>query len=161
GLRAQFGGLVVISNSGPYTSVIRSGPVAYYFDPGRSKKDTWAWRGLNQYGPFDQESFPRREPRLLFVCTDTAKGSVEQFAHALLDGVGDKKVFAGLRSTFRLPNVSVDICTVPWLGVERQPPGKAYREAVEQHLRSRSTGALPPYDAAIVVVLDEHAWLAP
>lgn len=161
GVQARFGSLVAISNSGQYTSVIRSGEVAYYFDPGRSKKDTWAWRGLNRYGPFDQESFPRREPRLLFVCTDTAKGSVEQFAHALLEGVDDKRTFAGLRSTFRLPNVRVDICTVPWLDSERQPPGKAYSEAIEQHLRSKSTGGRPPYDAAIVVVLDEHASLAP
>lgn len=161
GLRATIGSHVVISNSGRHTSVVRSGPVSYYFDPGRSKKDTWAWRGLTTYGPFDQESFPRREPRVLFVCTDRAKGSVEQFAKALLDGAGDKRAFPGLRSTFRLPNVDVDFCVVPSEGTGRKPPGTAYQDAIEHHLRSKGVGPRPAYDSAIVAVHDEHAALAP
>ena len=161
GLRATIGGHVVISNTGRYESVVRSGPVNYYFDPGRSKRDTWAWRGLNTYGPFDQQSFPRREPRILFVCTDRAKGSVEQFASALLDGAGNKQDFPGLRSTFRLPNVSVDFCVVPSVGAEREPPGPAYQDAIENHLRAQGPSPLPPHDAAIVAVHDEHAALAP
>lgn len=160
-LAARFGPVVALGNRGEYVSLIRSGSVSYFFDPGRSKNDIWSWRGLNQYGPFDQESFPRREPRLLVVCTDTAKGSAEQFTRALLDGVSGGRAYVGMRSVFRLPNIKVSFCVVPWLGSETASPGEAYRNAIEEHLRSIPAESAAPYDAAIVVILDEHSGLAP
>ncbi len=154
---AQFGSLVTLANKNDYTSVIRLDPVSYYFDPGRSQKDTWAWRGLNRYGPFDQESFPHREPRLLLVCTDTSKGHAEQFVQSLLGGVKGRDEFNGFRSVFRIPNVAVEQCVVPWFESARHSIGELYRDTIDLHLRDNVASDNPRYDAAVVVIPDEHA----
>lgn len=157
GLYAEFGNLIRVRNTPEHTSVVFSGPVEHCFDPARTQRDTYSWRGLVKFGPFSRSSFSRREPHLLVVCPDTAKGQVEQFVKGLLDGVGDGRLFAGFGSTFRLTNPRFSFCLVPWMGANGTAPGPLYRSTISEHLRELLAKGGPDYDAAIVAVLDEHA----
>src|SRR5207253_2312960 len=53
----------------------------YVFEPTGAKTDTWADRGLQNCGPYSQQTFSKNRPRIAVVCQASAKGRVEQFLH--------------------------------------------------------------------------------
>lgn len=58
----------------------------YVFDPTGAKTDTWADRGLQQHGPYSQQTFSKNRPRIAVVCQASAKGRVEQFLQKFFNG---------------------------------------------------------------------------
>jgi hypothetical protein len=40
-------------------------PVQYYFNPARTKAHQYPWLGIQQYGPFSKDTFPKRSPTIL------------------------------------------------------------------------------------------------
>jgi Piwi domain len=58
----------------------------YVFDPTGAKTDTWADRGLQNAGPYSQQTFSKNRPRIAVVCQASAKGRVEQFLHKFFHG---------------------------------------------------------------------------
>ena len=92
------------------------------------------------------DSFAARSPHIVVVAPDTAQGDTEAFVRALRDGVPSTAYPKGFADTFRLSN--------PTFGLQKvqitNRPHDAYRQAIEAAL-----GRQP--DAAIVVILDEHA----
>jgi hypothetical protein len=148
GLHCQIGEQLTVGNSAPHRSVHRAPPVSYCFDPARTKQNTLAWRGLTTYGPFSRDSFATRSPRIMVIAPDTAQGVTEAFVRALRDGAPSTAYQSGFAATFRLSNPTFTLQKVQITG----QPHEAYRRAIENGV----AGDQQP-DAAIVVILDEHA----
>jgi len=53
-------------------------PLNNCFDAARSKKKTLPWEGISEWGPFDQDSFEKRSPKILLVALDSVMSRVEQ-----------------------------------------------------------------------------------
>lgn len=148
---------IQIKNSADYKASIRLKPAQYSFDRARTKLTDYAWPGLERFGPFDRESFPRRTPKILVVAPDTAAGRVGQSIKNFRDGFSsnDGSRFSnGFAGTFRLVNPDFVSLDVKLFGVERESVANTYRASIEDHLARN-----PDYDAAITVLLDEHAEL--
>lgn len=148
GLRCRVGQQVTVGNSGQHRSIHRAPAVSYCFDPARTKQNTIAWRGLTTYGPFSRDSFATRSPRIVVVAPDTAQGVTEAFVRALRDGAPSTAYQSGFAATFRLSNPTFTLQKVQIIG----RPHDAYRRAIETALADDQQP-----DAAIVVILDEHA----
>lgn len=135
-----------IGNSREYESVVAARQLEYCFDAARSKRDRYAWPGLDRYGPFSRDTFARPTPRILVVFPKAAQGAVEKFMRYLRDGIpGHKGYQAGFAKTFGLVNPRFDLVPVG----PGSSPAQSYRATV---LDALSQGDLP--DAALIVVTD-------
>jgi len=159
GLACSVTTAVEVANSADYQSVVASTSVEYCFDPAKTKRHQYPWKGIETYGPFSRDTFARKSPRILVVFPDTVQGLVENFLRVLRDGVhlsGGSRYSAGFARTFGLVNPQFDLCRVPLLGHSGGSIGQLYRRAVEDVLASER----PAPDVAITVILDEHAQLS-
>jgi hypothetical protein len=156
GLNCSITERLSIKNDQDYSSVIRTGPVSYCYDAAKTKRKQVAWSGIEQYGPFSRDTFARKSPKILVLFPDTVQPKVENFLRLLRDGVNIEPrshYAAGFTKTFGLVNTQFILRKIPWLGNSNRAPAQAYRLAVEEYL---SEGNETP-DAAIVVILNEHA----
>ena len=90
------------------------------------------------------------------LCPDTVQGKVETFVRYLRDGISMQegaRYSAGFGKTLGLINPKFIVHKVPWLATTKGNPGAAYRRAAEDFLANSAT----PPDAAMVIILDEHA----
>jgi hypothetical protein len=148
---------VVARNSPEYTTVVRLPPAQYCFDRARTKLSPYAWPGLEQFGPFDRESFPKRTPRILVVSPDSLSGRVGQAMRLFRDGIttDQKSRFAmGFARTFHLVNPEFISLPIPMVAHGSGSPADAYEKALTDHLARQSD-----YDAAFTIILDEHSAL--
>lgn len=155
-LWATIGGQLVLENTSAYQTIHRAPPVQYYFNPARTKASQFPWTGIKQYGPFSKDTFPKRSPNILVVSPDIAQGAAEKFLNFLRDGItltGRSEYEGGLSKLYGLINPTFTMCKVSLL--RGKDPANAYREAIEEYL----AGATTVFDAAIVVLNDEHAVL--
>jgi hypothetical protein len=143
-----------IENASTYKSLVYLQPSQYCFDASRTKRSSYAWPGLERYGPYDHDSFARRSARVLVMCPDSITGRVSQGLKSFRDGISgvqDPRYEKGFANTFHLVNPT--FVTVPVaITSGTASPVPSYRRAIEDHLARQGA-----YDAAIVVVLDEHA----
>ncbi len=156
GLECKIGGRITVTNTPDYQSVVAAPPVEYCFDPARTKRSQYPWDGIEKFGPFSRDTFPKKSPRILVLCPDTVQGKVETFVRYLRDGIpmqGRSRYSAGFGKTFGLINPKFVVHKIPWLATTKGNPGAAYRQAAEEFLANSTA----PLDAAIVVILDEHA----
>jgi len=161
GLEANLDGPIVLGNSDSEKVIRRSGEIGYCFNPSRTKRHTVPWFGLKQYGPFDSASSSIREPRVLVVCLNTSQGRAEQFARKLRDGISDKRYYeSGFDAVFRTYNLKFDWCIVPDDGAYKDSPGRAFSDAIERYFDSMPKRPSEEYNAALVVVEQEHAFLS-
>ena len=146
-----------VTNQNSYKTFVQISPSQYCFDPSRTKRSQYAWPGLERYGPYDRESFAKRTPRVLVVCPDSIAGRVGQATKLFRDGITSvaKPVFEkGFANTFHLVNPDFGSLSIPLFGAEQSAIVGVYRTTLENHLARDAA-----YDAAIIVVLDEHARL--
>lgn len=159
GLTCSVTDRIEVTNTTEYQSVVTAAPVEYCFDPAKTKRDRYAWNGIEKYGPFSRDTFAKKSPKILILFPDTVQGPVERFLRSLRDGVNlpnRSHYSGGLGKTFCLVNVQFDLCRVPWLGNSTRSVAQIYRETIEEYL---ANGSITP-DAAIIVILDEHARMA-
>jgi hypothetical protein len=154
GVSCSVGSQIEFRASGPQASAWPGEAVDYCFDAAKTKRKRVAWPGLEEFGPFDRESFSRRSPRVLVVSPDASQGTAEQFVRALVDGVqsiSPSRYSQGFARLFGLTKPTFDVLPVP---VTKGTDGvhTMYRSALESHLARKSD-----YEAAIVVVDDRHA----
>jgi Piwi domain len=158
-LTCSIGDLLELKNDETYQSIVTARPVEYCFDAARTKRSEYPWNGIEGYGPFSRDTFPKRSPRIVVVFPDTVQGPVEHFLRLLRDGInlpnGTSHYAAGFAKTFDLVNPTFDLRPVRWMASARRNVGQAYRESIHEYLAEER---LNP-DAAIVVILDEHARL--
>ena len=154
-LECSVGERIAVENVDGYQTFVASPPVEYCFDSARSKRHKYAWLGLDRFGPFSRDAFGKKSPRILVVFPDSVQGSVERFLRYFRDGVnfeqGNSAFSGGFAKTFGLINPEFVFCRVPWLPKPASKPAQAYRKAVEEFLSANGN-----FDAAIVVVLNEH-----
>jgi Piwi domain len=146
-----------LTNTTEYLSIHQAPPVQYYFNPARTKAHQYPWLGIQQYGPFSKDTFPKRSPTIIVVFPDIAQGATETFLKYLRDGIttNERSPYqGGFAKLFGLLNPSFVMIKVPAL--HASDPARAYRNAIEEYL----AGNPPTPDAAIVVLTDQHAALA-
>jgi Piwi domain len=157
GHRFSIGDRIAVSDTPEYTSVIRLKPAKYCFNRARTKLNNYAWPGLQQFGPFDRESFARRTPRILLICPDKVAGRVGQAIKLFRDGISslkDSRFDSGFAGVFALVNPEIKTLAVELFGVALNDIAATYRRVIEEHLSRDSK-----YDAAFTVLLDEHSAL--
>ena len=155
-LTCEIGERMAIGSETDYQTVLQARAVAYCFDPAKTKRHMYAWQGLEKFGPFSRDTFPQ-SPRLLVVFPDTVQGNVESFLRSLRDGVrvsGRAAFGNGFVRTFALVNPEFVLAGIPWLQSGSRNPVEFYRQTIERTLERDAT-----FDAALVVLLDEHAQL--
>lgn len=153
-------GVITATNDQIYKSFTSLPPIEYCFDPAKSKRSQYAWSGIEIYGPFSRDTFVKKSPKLLILCPDTVQGKTENFLRHFLDGVNTEKkshYSAGFAKTFGLINVQLTLRRVPLLNNKQGGVAEIYKEQVEECLASLEENET--FDAAIVVILDEHAYL--
>ncbi|MEM6559961.1 MAG: Piwi domain-containing protein [Planctomycetota bacterium] len=153
GVRFEVKGRISVGNDGGHATVVKGREPKYCFDAACTKLDTYAWRGLEKYGPYDAQGFDRRQPRILLIAPKVISGRASQFARTLRDGIQQEKraAFAkGFAGTFHLVNPKFETCAVPPPSAA-VPPAAAYCNAIEAHL-----GRSHDHDVAIVVIEDQH-----
>jgi hypothetical protein len=156
-LSCAIGERIALGNDSDYQTVLSMRPVQYCFDPAKTKRHMYAWPGIERFGPFSRETFAKKSPRLLVVFPDTVQGNVESFLRAFRDGIrlGDRPAFGnGFVRTFGLVNPEFVFAPVPWLQSGTRKPVELYRQTIEQALEQDAS-----FDAAFLVILDEHAQL--
>jgi hypothetical protein len=156
GVEAIIGARLTIENHGDATSVYTVPPVEYVYDRAGSKRHKYAWRGLQNYGPYDRATFAKKSPRILVVYPVTAEGKVEAFLKSLRDGMpSSQPAFPnGFAKLFGLVNPEFLRCPVRVAASDRKGAEVVYRRAVETYLEKD-----PAIDAGIIVLMDEHACL--
>jgi hypothetical protein len=147
GLTCSVSAPLKIRNSTEYKTIVVARQLDYCFDAARTKRDRYAWPGLDRYGPFSRDTFARPTPRILVIFPQAAQGAVETFIRYLRDGIpGQRSYQAGLTKTFGLVNPRFDLVAVTR---SNRTPAEAYRHAISETL---ARGELP--DAAMVIVND-------
>jgi Piwi domain len=153
GVTAAVGEQVNLRNDANFQTTVQLDPVEYCYDAAKTKRHQFAWEGLQEYGPYSRESFPKRSPRVLVVCPDVAQIRIEQALRHLKNGIPNSR-FKGFERVFNLINVDFVFCTVPLRNVQSSEtePALLYRQHVENCLAADGN-----FEAALVIVLDEHA----
>jgi hypothetical protein len=154
-LTATIGEHLKLTNTIAYHTIHQAPPVQYYFDPARTKGSPYPWLGIKQYGPFSKDTFPKRTPTILVVFPDTTQGATEKFLNSFRNGLATPKsqYEGGFAKLFGLLNPTFTLCKVPLVSTTN--PAMAYQRAIEESLAANSN-----IDAAIVVLMDQHAELA-
>lgn len=150
-------GRITPRNSRDYKTVVDVGQGEYCFDPAKTKRADYAWPGLERFGPYSRDTFPKKSPRILVLAPDKSSGKVGQFVQLLSRGVTSvphSRYAGGLAKLFHLHNPEFDTVPVSLLATGAGDPCSQYRQAIEGALRRHSD-----YDAALVAILDEHAHL--
>ncbi len=157
GLDVTVGDRIALSNSGTVRSVYRAPTVEYVFDRTGAKSHEFAWAGLARNGPYDRTSFANKSPRILVAFPSSVQSKVEFFLKALREGLGTafRSYQTGFRDLFGLVGTDFVLCPVDVGARDAGSPYRAYRTAMEERLASAGD-----VHAAIVVLLDEHAFLS-
>jgi hypothetical protein len=122
----------------------------FRFDPAGDKTSRSVARGLDDYGPFDDQFFRKKTPRIAVVAPRVHKGVVENFLAKLLDGVpGTKEAQVGFLRKYHLSGRQIDIYPVDGDVTDVA----AYRDAC------RTAVAAGTADLAIVVTGDAQRHL--
>jgi hypothetical protein len=75
GLECTVGERIAITNDPDYRTVVRASAVEYCFDAAKTKRNQYAWPGIEAHGPFSRETFPRKSPRIAVVFPDTGSSA--------------------------------------------------------------------------------------
>lgn len=152
GVTVTVGDRLRIENRIDATNIHTVRPVEYVFRRSGEQRNVFAWAGLGRFGPYDQSSFAKKSPRILVLFPEQAEGKVEAFIQALRLGHPAMSSYqGGFAKLFGLVNPEFIPCRVR---LEQGQVEQSYRTAAEAHL-ARDTAI----DAAIVVLLEEHARL--
>jgi len=146
---ATIGPAIPIQNTESAQVYRELAPVEYCFDAAKTKRMTIPWNGLVEFGPYDSDTFEKRNPRILVVVPQSEQNKAEQVFGIFLDGVPSGQYPVGFARLFNLRQIKFDTCPIPDLRLAQNQYFSAYRSAIESHL---SGGAA--YDAALVVVPD-------
>jgi hypothetical protein len=103
GAEAQIGRPIGGENAPIQVYGRRLGEPTFVFDFGGDKTHQYPDRGLNEFGPFDSESFTPKAPRIAVVTPRQFRGTVEGFTSSFRGGVKGANAFSlGFIRKFRL-----------------------------------------------------------
>ena len=156
-IECSIGERIQLQNEGNYRTVVQAPVVDYCFDSARSKRNKYAWPGLESYGPFSRDTLAKKSPRILFVFPDSVQGPAERFLKYFRDGitgVQNGRYSGGFAKTFCLVNPQFVTCRIPLFPRQNDSPADIYRRTISEFL-SRDA----QFDAAIVTILNDHSRL--
>ncbi len=156
-LECSVGDRIPVRNEGTYRTVVQAPAIDYCFDSSRSKRSTYAWPGLENYGPFSRDTLAKKSPRVLFVFPDSVQGAAERFLRYFRDGISgltNSRYAGGFAKSFGLVNPEFVPCRVPLFPRQSDSPAQVYRSTIGDFLSRDGQ-----FDAAIVTILDEHSKL--
>jgi hypothetical protein len=118
--------------------------------PSRSGLD--AWKGINQYGPFDNTRVALEEKSVLFVFPQTLREQARKLAR----GLEGRKGFRGVETMFRVPFNGKTMDDLAFAADLLSPAAMAgsYREAIQDWNSSRTTEPL----VALVLIPRSDRW---
>jgi hypothetical protein len=154
-LRCSFRGPVSVSfGSGGAAQTLE--PVEYCFSTDLSKRHQYPAIGLDQFGPFDSQTFDKKRPRMLVVAPSQHQGDVETFLRRLRDGMQNERVDRfrrGLVGTYRLSKLDLEwvLVSLPRDGASNA--GDCYIEALKEKFNAEN-----PPDVALVVLRELDAF---
>jgi hypothetical protein len=108
GLAATVG--LPVGAEGPKRTPLKSRRLAeptFEFAPGGGKTAQSATRGLDEYGPYDSESFTPKNPVIAVVAPAAFKGTAEMFIRSFLDGVPRSSFAKGFTRRYHLGSCEV------------------------------------------------------
>jgi len=153
----SIGERIPMQNVGDYKTVVQAPTVDYCFDAARSKRNKYAWPGLENFGPFSRDTLAKKSPRILFVFPDSVQGPAERFLRYFRDGISsiqNSRYSGGFAKIYGLVNPQFVTCRIPLFPRQNDSPAETYRRTISDFL-SRDA----QFDAAIVTILNEHARL--
>jgi hypothetical protein len=156
-LECSIGERIPMQNVGDYKTVVQAPTVDYCFDAARSKRNKYAWPGLENFGPFSRDTLAKKSPRILFVFPDSVQGPAERFLRYFRDGISsiqNSRYSGGFAKIYGLVNPQFVTCRIPLFPRQNDSPAETYRRTISDFL-SRDA----QFDAAIVTILNEHAGL--
>jgi Piwi domain len=149
GLVATVAKPIAVENKPEEPVYVTLPPVDYCFDAAKTKRKQLGWEGLVEFGPFDRDTFDKRNPRLLVVVPQSHQTKAEQVLQAFVEGIPETTFAVGFTRLFNLRQVKFDTCSISDQRLDRIDYAKTYRGAIESHLANGGS-----YDGAIVVVPD-------
>lgn len=99
-----------VGAEGPKRTSLKSRRLAeptFEFAPGGGKTAQSAARGLDEYGPYDSESFTPKNPMIAVVAPAAFKGTAEVFIRSFLDGVPRSSFAKGFTRRYHLGSCEV------------------------------------------------------
>lgn len=82
----------------------------FIFDYGRGSASSSIIQGLNEFGPFDSNSFTPKTPNILVVCKPESRGGFSKTMGALRSGIPDSRYYRrGMKDLFRLQDIDFDV----------------------------------------------------
>lgn len=88
-------------------------PIRYIFDYSPGRSDSNPSRGLNNYGPYDSNTFDIKTVKVLVVCNKKNRGAFTEFCGKIKDGIPSSSVFRnGMLGKYRLHNIMFDIIEI-------------------------------------------------
>jgi hypothetical protein len=164
GVRCVFEGPITVG-FGPSGAARILDPVEYCFSADQSKRHQYPALGLDQFGPFDSQTFDKKRPRVLVVAPSQQQGDVETFLRRLRDGMQVERVdrfSRGFIGTYRLSKLDLEWVLVPLPPDGARNVGARYVEALKEKFDPDN-----PPDVALVVLReldafspDDNAYLA-
>lgn len=120
----------------------------FIFDPAKSKKDTWANRGLMTHGPFDSLIFPKKNPKVIVLYPRQKQSEVTNFLTIFRDGVDSPYFSQGFVRKYHLDSIQYE--TYPF-DLDQQNIAKSYENACLNALSSKND-----YDLAITFIEERY-----
>lgn len=151
GVTVRFGDM---AETGPDTFPVRRlVDPEYSFDGAGQKHERKVDRGLQRFGPYDQQRMARKPLRLLVVVPAEHVGETKLAMQKLMNGVStSKNVFTGLKTMYRLSDLQVTYAVAATANM------KDYSEAVHRSLRDAPAAPAgePHFHLLLTVIRDAH-----
>ena len=142
GISVKFGEVIGLGDSSGLKLSYFKRP-DFVFHPTGNKTYSQHDDGLNQFGPFDAEFFPKKTPRIIVVTPKQYQGQVEVFVRRFQDGIPNSTRFAkGFVRKYHLNGCDIKLATFD----EGVDSPRTYKEAVLNAVASES------FDLALVVI---------
>ena len=143
---------LLTSREGTDSGMYRKFPAPqFFFDPARTKSSGSYDRGLEEFGPFDAESFPTKRPRIVVITPQEYRGDVEVFLRRFKEGMPQAKAFTqGFVRKYHLND-----CAIQFYTFDREiKEAASYKGACLQALNQT-----PKPDLAFVITSEQHKHL--
>jgi len=146
-----------MQNVGDYKTVVQAPTVDYCFDAARSKRNKYAWPGLENFGTIQPGYLGQKVPAHPLRIPRFCAGPAERFLRYFRDGISKhpkQSLQRGFAKIYGLVNPQFVTCRIPLFPRQNDSPAETYRRTISDFL-SRDA----QFDAAIVTILNEHARL--
>lgn len=106
-LLRRVGAVVALDRVHGQAQPARAAEPTFEFAPGGGKTNQSATRGLDEYGPYDAESFTPKNPAIAVVAPAAFKGTAEMFIRSFLNGVPRSSFAKGFTRRYHLGSCEV------------------------------------------------------